>query len=227
MIYKSPLGSIYHLSTTYILPIGWLYISPTTYSGNQKQLLIYSYVLGQGAFRFSSTRRQAWRINALGHPSRLKALLASTKRPKKNGCVVISNIYLVLHPRSVANEIPTKTTYLTQKLRLWFGRVTFNKSSTRQKNRCGFWFLWDLHVSAFWLFKLGENKGPSWMVEVAQVGLFFFSWLVDISELVKFFNFMVCFLDLYNYIDKLPNRPWPMRFLGSWIFQGESRVILM
>lgn len=54
-------------------------------------------------------RRQAWRINALGHPSRLKAL------PDLTGYVVVSNIYLVLHPRSVANEIPTKTTYLTQK----------------------------------------------------------------------------------------------------------------
>lgn len=56
----------------------------------------------------SHPRRQARRINALGHPSRLKAL------PDLTGYVVVSNIYLVLHPRSVANEIPTKTTYLTQ-----------------------------------------------------------------------------------------------------------------
>ena len=33
MIYHHPIGSIYHLYTTYILPIGWLYISPTTYKG--------------------------------------------------------------------------------------------------------------------------------------------------------------------------------------------------
>ena len=129
-------------------------------------------------------RHQAWRINALGHPSRLKAVLDLT------GYVVVSNIYLVLHPRSVANEIPTKTTYLTQQTAGDLVGWLLTNHQPRQKTRCGFWFCESTFFLHFDCFELGENKGPSWMVEVAQVGFVFFSWLVYISELVKFFNFM-------------------------------------
>ena len=132
--------------------------------GTRKQLWMYSYVLGQGALRFSSTRRQAWRINALGHPSRLKAVLDLT------GYVVVSNIYLVLHPRSVAN---TNKNYVSHSKTAGdlVGWPLTNHQPTKKTDVvsgfCGIYMF-----SAFWLFQLGENKGPSWMVEVAQVGFF-------------------------------------------------------
>ena len=36
-IFYHPIGSIYHLYTTSILPIGWLYVTYHHFKGNQKQ----------------------------------------------------------------------------------------------------------------------------------------------------------------------------------------------
>ena len=165
-------------------------------------------------------RHQAWRINALGHPSRLKAVLDLT------GYVVVSNIYLVLHPRSVANEIPTKTTYLTQQtagdLVGWL--LTNHQPAKKRDVVSGSVNLHFFCILIVWT----RWKQGSFLDGWSCSGGICFLQLVSIYKWVsQILQFHGCYINLNNYIDKLPNRPWPMRFLGSWIFQGESRVILM